>query len=351
MEANKKIRVIFLYPELAAYMLACLEYLATAHQVEILIFRYDLNNEAPFQFKAHERIEVIEKSKLNSKEILKKCSDFSPDVILSAGWTDKDYRVVSKEFYQKGTPVLLGFDNPWKGTIKQRVATMISSFFLKPYYSHVWCSGVRQYEYARRLKFPQEKIITGVYCADTSLFKVDKNDKRTSPKTILYAGRFLDWKGVRELYQGFKELKEEFPNDWKLLMYGRGELKEELSETEEIEINDFIQPEELREVMQNVGAFCLPSYEEHWGVAVHEAAAAGCTMLVSDGVGAGTAFVRNGYNGYVFESKNKAALKSSLKNLMLTSDEERKEMSQRSIKMAEQITPELWSATLLSVLN
>ena len=67
-------------------MLACLQHLASTHQVKILIFRYDLNSEAPFEFDFHKNIEVIEKSKLSSQEILNKCKDFGPDVMLSAGW-------------------------------------------------------------------------------------------------------------------------------------------------------------------------------------------------------------------------------------------------------------------------
>ena len=48
---------------------------------------------------------------------------------------------------------------------------------------------------------------------------------------------------------------------------------------------DFIQPENLEKV-KNAGCFVLPSLKDNWGVVVHEFAAAGLPLIISDGVGA-----------------------------------------------------------------
>lgn len=312
-----------------------------------MIVRWPINDEAPFAFQFNKKIEVLEKADLTSQTL----SEFNPDLIYISGWVDKQYKKIALDFKKQSIPVLMGIDNPWKGSFRQRMAAFLSPAIIKPYYSHVWCPGERQYEFARRIGFSEEKILTGFYSADVPFFHNNNQEPLSRPKILLYAGRFLEWKGIMELYQSFFELKEETGNDWKLLMYGRGPLEKALKPTKDIEINDFIQPDELKNIMQNVGAFCLPSYEEHWGVVVHEAAASGCPILVSEGVGAGTAFVRNGYNGFVFKSKSKVALKEGLRKMIACSESERQLMGERSVELANRITPEIWSATLLSLLK
>ena len=349
MKEQSKLNILFLYTELAGYFVGCLNFLSENYPVSIKLVHWPINDEAPFDFEFHQNIEVINKGNLSDNELLDLTKKIDPKIVFVSGWVDKSYRKIAALERKKGVPVILGNDNPWKGNWRQRIACLISSFYLKPYYSHTWVPGKRQQKFARNLNFPEKNILLGFYSADVELFKKDQNQKRNLSKTILYAGRFLDWKGVNELYQSFLELKNESSNDWKLLMIGRGPLKSLLEPKADIEIQDFIQPSELRKIMQNVGAFCLPSYEEHWGVAVHEAAAAGCPLLVSDGVGAGDAFVKNGFNGFVFTAKNKPALKEALKKFINSSEESREAMSKNSIKMAEKITPELWSTTLMSL--
>lgn len=73
-----------------------------------------------------------------------------------------------------------------------------------------------------------------------------------------------------------------------------------------IKVYDFLQPEELAKVYQNARCFVLPSFEEHWGLVVHEAALSGCLLLLSNRVGAAKDFLSkdNGFtfNAYLLES-------------------------------------------------
>jgi len=344
-------KILFLYTELAGYMVASMNFLAKNYSVEIKIIHWQINEVAPFEFNFQENIQVHIKPEAIKKG-LEEAIDFSPNLVYISGWIDKQYLQAAKIFKQQGIPVLLGIDNPWRGGIKQHLGSLLSSLYIKPYATHLWCSGIRQYEFARKLGFDSKNILLGLYSADVELFKNDLQANRRQPKTLLYVGRFLDWKGVRELYDAFVELKEEDPNNaWKLLMYGRGPIKAFLKPTAYITIKDFIQPEQLKKILHNVGAFCLPSYEEHWGVVVHEAVASGCPVLVSEGVEAGTLFVKNNYNGYIFKPRNKQAIKDSLQSLMNCSENELNLMRKRSVKLSTQVTPEFWAATLMSVIN
>ena len=54
--------------------------------------------------------------------------------------------------------------------------------------------------------------------------------------------------------------------------------------------------------------FVCPA-NEHWGVVVHEAAAAGLPLLLSNTTYAGTHFLVEGINGYSFDENNYKDLK------------------------------------------
>ena len=345
-------KILFLYSEIAEYFMSCVRALAAKPNMEILLVRWKVNAEAPFQFQFPKELKLLTKGENSLAEISAECQAFNPDIVYTTGWIDKDYLQIAKKLRKNNPnlPVIAGLDNPLHDDLKKRLFSGIYGIYLRQFFTHIWAAGIRQYEFARRLGFAREKILLGLYSADVKSFQKENYDiPRKNPKVILHVGRFLDWKGVEELYQAFNELQQENQNDWQLWMIGNGPLKDKLSPTQNIEIKEFMQPKEVASLMKEVGCFVLASWDEHWGVVVHEAATAGCVMLVSDGVSAGGAFVRHGYNGYVFASKNKNAIKSALTQVMQKTPNELQEMGKRSVELARQITPEIWVETLLSV--
>lgn len=341
-------RILFLYSEIADYFLACVNTLVQMYDIHVKLIKWKVNAEAPFKFIFESRIEVQDKQHFSFKELNQTVTTYKPDLIFVAGWMDKDYLKIIHTF-DKRIPIVCGLDNPWKGSLKQHLATLLSPFTIQSYFTHVWCAGIQQYEYARKLGFKQEQILLGLYSANTELFT--HNNISIRQKQIIYAGRLLNWKGIKELYNAFTQLQEEQFPEWRLLFVGRGEMRESLPETDNVNIIDFVQPSELVNLFSKSSIFCLPSWQEHWGVVVHEAAAAGLPILVSNGVGAGTAFVKNGYNGYIFKAKDEASLKYYLKKLMEKKDEELLKMGNNSMELSRQITPEIWASTLMSVLQ
>lgn len=73
-----------------------------------------------------------------------------------------------------------------------------------------------------------------------------------------------------------------------------------------IRVYEFLQTDELAKVYQSARCFVLPSFEEHWGLVVHEAALLGCLLLLSNRVGAAKDLLcdKNGFtfNPYSLES-------------------------------------------------
>lgn len=344
-------KIYVLYSELAGYTMACMGRYAELYGGEMHIVRWPVNPEAPFNFEGIPGVTYYERRDFDAKGLIELGEKIQPDVVYSAGWIDKAYLKVARHFYKKNLPVIAAFDTQWKGLLKQKIATLISPFVFRRSFSHAWVPGLFQYEYARRLGFPRERILTGMYSADVKIFEevyqpsmARKAEKY--PHRFIYVGRYLALKGVLELYHAFREMSAEVDHDWELLLIGNGPLKDELEATDNIVLRDFVQPEELPQLAFEAGAFVLPSRTDAWGVVLHEFAAAGLPLVSTDAAGAITAFVREGYNGFLHERGNKDSLKAVLKQVIARSDEELLAMSRRSHELSKQISPDTWAATL-----
>jgi len=344
-------KVLILYSELAGYVLACIEALLK-EEVSVLLIRWPVNEEAPFQFDFDEKLQIYDRSALSRSEMEDLTGNFNPDLVLVSGWIDKDYLSLARKMRKRGTPVVSGLDNQWTGSSRQRLATLASPYFIKRNFDLLWVTGDRQYEFARRLGFPPSAIRTGFYSADWGRFdrayrQFHEAKFSSYPRKLLFVGRMVDFKGIGELCEGFLERAKE--SDWSLLLVGAGEYP--IPDHPRIELRGFVQPDQLPLLTPEVGGFILPSHREPWGVVLHEFAAAGLPLLASEACGAGDAFIREGYNGYVFQTGSLSSLSLHLKALFDKSDKELWEMGQRSHGLSQQMTPEIWAQTLISLIR
>ncbi|MEO0896477.1 MAG: glycosyltransferase family 4 protein [Bacteroidota bacterium] len=345
-------RICILYSELAGYILTCIETLLKKEGVKILLVKWPVNEEAPFKFEFDNRMTIIEKNSLSTIELANKIEAFEPELMLVSGWMDKDYVKIARDWKKRGIPVVSGLDNQWIGSTRQKIASMLSPLLVKANFTHMWATGLRQYEYARRLGFDRNNIRTGFYSADWKSFsqnyEVDMAEKKSSyPRVLLFVGRMVDFKGIGELCEAFLNINNR--NGWKLKLIGAGSFP--IPDHPDIEVSGFVQPSELPSLAKQVGAFILPSRKEPWGVVLHEFAAAGLPLIASDACGAADAFVRHGYNGYLFQQSSVPSLQTVLRQLMDLPNEELVEMGERSHALSRQITPEIWSETLYSLIN
>lgn len=349
----EKKKIIFLYSELATYFLACIEQLSKQADVEIHIVRWPVNKEAPFHFSLSGTIKIYDRKTYHTINQLQEfVSSIHPSVIYCSGWMDKGYLKICKQFKKK-IPVIVGFDNQWKATLKQRIAVLISPFKIRNHFSHCWVPGALQMEYAKRLGFPASNILTGFYACDFNFFYhqylANKQQKEKQfPNRFIYVGRYVQHKGIADLWQAFIELQTEQPNSWELWCLGTGDVKP--IEHPQIKHFGFVQPAAMTDFIKDTGVFVLPSHIEPWGVVIHEFAAAGFPIICSDEVGARTTFVENNLNGYIYASGNVAELKSAMTRIINSSAEKLNGMSQESVNKAKLITPEIWAKQLISLL-
>ena len=349
----QRIKILFLYTELAGYFLSCIKALSKVDGVEISIIHWPVNQEAPFQFNFPANVKFYPRENYSKTALKELVRQIMPDIIYCSGWLDKEYLQVCKQ-YKALIPVIVGFDNQWTGSFKQKLAVLSSTYTVQKYFSHAWVPGERQYIFAKKMGFEGKKILKGFYSADFSLFhnwylrnKVSK--KATFPKRFIYVGRYVEHKGIKDLWQAFMELKNEFPNEWELWCIGTGPLHHVAPQDSYIKHFGFIQPFNMEKFIAETGVFILPSHFEPWGVVAHEFAAAGFPLVCSNKIGAAEQFLSDRINGYLFHSGNIKELKSVLKNIMNKTSEELLAMGEISLEKASTITPEKWTETLIKI--
>lgn len=342
-------RIVFLYSELAGYFLACAEALGNHPDVtSVDIVHWPVHPEAPFKFSSTDHYTLHPKKNDNRKNLRKLLTKINPTAIVCSGWMDSDYNAVAKT-YQKRIPVVLTLDNWWTGSLKQRLAALTSPFFIQRRFNRAWVPGHPQIPFAQKLGFSGDSLATGFYCADPKPFQTIYERRKTAPpsKKILYIGRYIEVKGVKELWSAFIELSDEFP-EWELHCIGTGELWDCRPIHPRIIHHGFKQPHELTPHLEDAACFVMPSKKEPWGVVLHEMAIAGLPLLASTQVGAASQFLENGRNGIVFEPS--AILEAML--AFLSNDKARRASeSQLSHELGKKHTPADWSLTLLSLIK
>ena len=75
-------------------------------------------------------------------------------------------------------------------------------------------------------------------------------------------------------------------------------------------------------IIFNEGVFILPSLKEPWGVVLNEFAASGVPLLGSNVIGASSAFLINGYNGYTFDAGDCESFAQRLLQFINMNDDE-----------------------------
>jgi glycosyltransferase involved in cell wall biosynthesis len=340
---------VFLYTEIAEYFLACCNRLAEHGDVHII--RWPVNKEAPFQFDVNPRITLYSKPDYSQEQLQELVASLKPDVLVCSGWIDKDYLKISKNYFKK-IPTVMTCDTHWTGSLKQRLATVLSRFTLMRIFSHAWVPGNIQRTYALKLGFKADHIHKGFYSCDLAFFNEVYNQQRPQketqfPKRFLYVGRYYEFKGVKELWQAFAELQEEQPNDWELWCLGIGDLAP--AQHPKIRHFGFVQPKDLGTYTSQTGVFILPSRFEPWGVVAHEFAASGFPLLLSEAVGARDAFLQESVNGYAFNAGDVNSIKVQMKRMIAQSDGDLLAMGERSHALAQAISPEAWVKTLTGI--
>lgn len=131
------------------------------------------------------------------------------------------------------------------------------------------------------------------------------------PNTILWCGRFLDWKHPGDALCAAKKLHDQ-GYAFTLTFVGAGEMEAHLRVLTGqmgmencVRFPGAVKPAEVRQYMERSAVCLLTSgREEGWGAVLNEAMSSGCAVVAGHAAGSVPFLVRDGENGLIYESGN-----------------------------------------------
>ena len=343
-------RIAILYSNLSGYTAACQRALKERATAELLVVHWPIATEAPFDDGVYAHIDYrYTRDKHDTSSLMALVSDFQPDVVLMSGWMDSGYMATAKDQRKKGVLVIAGSDTQWTGSVRQRLACCVAPWYLHSAIDILWVTGERQRYLAEALGYSADRCWTGFYSCDWERFA--GVERELGNKAFLYTGRLIDRKGIRSLLSAYRDYQLQVKEPWALWTAGTGLYSKQIGEAKGVVDYGFVQPDELPELMRKASAFVLPSLYEPWGVALHEAAAAGLPLLASEACGAGVHLLRDGFNGYTFRSGDSNDLCRKLIRLSELGEDALAQYGANSYSLSKQYTPKLWADTLINNLQ
>ena len=345
-----QMKIVFLIANFVPHQIVMIKQLIKDYDVEIHTF--ETVPVSTFDPKSITKLYHYNIDFRNKKEILDLILNINPSLVVAAGWYIKEYVWISKNIRKKlSIPVVSYSDTQWKGKITQYINCLLSPFYIKKAFTHIWVSGIYQYEYARRLSFKRNSIIFNSLSCDFELFKTTPNENKKNyyPKNFIYIGHLIPLKGLEFLLQVWNTIENK--KDWTITFIGNGPLKERIGTINGVTVKEFLSQEDLLTELSVSGCLILPSYSEQWGIVIHEAASAGLPIICTDICGAAPHFVIDGFNGYKVKSEDVNSLKNALENIISMPEDKLLEFSQNSRMLAKSIKPEFGAANLMSLIT
>ncbi|MBO5643166.1 MAG: glycosyltransferase family 4 protein [Kiritimatiellae bacterium] len=274
---------------------------------------------------------VDEKEKIDTVKLLGEI----PSCLFSSGWSVASFNYIAKEVKRAGGKVILQNDILFKYSLIDILKIIRFRLFIRHRYDAFFVPGEASARAMRIYGIRRQRIIQGVYAADDSLFS-DGDDILSRPKKMIYVGQFCERKNVLGLSEAFCAAGGP-ENGWTLELYGCGPLKDALCKINPaIKVHEFLQPKDLSNVYKNARCFALASFEEPWGVVVHEAALSGCVLLLSDRVGASEDLLTL-ENGVLFDPCSKKSMVSAMQKVFRMDDRDLELAHDSSIQVAKKI--------------
>jgi len=346
-------KILYLYAEVLGYTMATIQALVN-DGAEVHVVHWDHKKLTAYQHPAMDGVHFYRRSEMTVEAICTLARNLSPNITVVSGWMDKGYLSVARILRNNNLPVAMGLDGQWLPSLRQFVASLAGRMgYFSRYFSHAWVAGVYQYEYARKLGFDKNSIVYDLLSADIMLFNqayasTKEHKKIAYPHRFLFVGRLEPIKGLDVLMAAWALLSE-VRADWDFHLVGDGSLKPMLASVPGIVLKPFMQPDLLIQEVKQAGCFVLPSRGEPWGVVVHEFAAAGMPLIVSNVVGAASTFLINGFNGFTFLVNDNESLAKKMLAIIESSDAELLLMAQRSHQLGQKITPDTSAGNLLAI--
>lgn len=154
--------------------------------------------------------------------------------------------------------------------------------------------------------------------------QTDQAITHTNSKTVVYVGRLVYAKGVQDLLDAFRQVKQQVP-EAQLFIAGDGDYKLTLKRqaTPEVMFLGTLTQEQVASLLATASVFVHPSYSEGQPSAVAEASAIGLPVIASNVGGTGE-LVEDGVTGYLVPPQDRQILADRIMTLLTDIDKARR---------------------------
>ncbi|MDB2369497.1 glycosyltransferase [Planktomarina temperata] len=273
------------------------------------------------------------------------------NLVIITGWSHKTWIKIIAEVKKKnpGLKVCLSVDNNLRKTFRQRIGKYYFKFFISSIADFYFVAGRSSFDLLKFFDVPDEKIFFGYYGSYSKLYYPQGLNDRHG---FVFVGQKIERKGIDTLRQAYKLYKSELNGRQCLKVVGgseRGSL-DDLVEHGYSETG-FLQPQDTAKVLSQSKTLILPSRVEHWGTIVCEAAACGCSLLLSDKIGSRLDMLLPGVNGFSFHVGDIRGLANSMKKFDQLPNFWHLTSSEASISLASAFDERAYCAAVVSMLE
>lgn len=188
-------------------------------------------------------------------------------------------------------------------------------------------SAYSSWDFNRLGVFKNKAYKWGYFPVTKEYKDVDALIKNKEKNSILWCGRFIEWKHPEYAIEVAKKLKED-GYDFSLNVIGTGELDNLLKETaiknglvNNVKFLGSMKPTEVREIMEKSSIYLFTSDKgEGWGAVLNESMNSACAVVTSHAIGATPFLVKDRENGLIFKSEDVNDLYNKVKYLLDNED-------------------------------
>lgn len=325
-------RIALYWPSVQDYVIAGAEELAArGHEVSLVIVGSSVSGH-------HNGVFFVGSDNWDSKA-------YAADLELFCGWhlpaITKYLRVRSAVRAVR----LLYFDTQWRATPRQLLRLPVARLRLTRTFDGCFVPGARQVEFAERLGFTHDRIMTGALTFHSTLFgtvPLINAGNINQRRQFVFAGRAVPEKGYDVVLSGYEEYRAEASQPWRLVIAGNATPRSGGHEN----YVGFVDHEQLARIMARSSCLVLPSRYEPYGAVVLEAAAAGLHLLVTDEVGARADLLHVGVNGFEIDPVDSHGVAQAMHRISSLTTSAMTAGSRASRQSAAAFTPTAWANSM-----
>ncbi len=211
--------------------------------------------------------------------------------------------------------------------IKTISACILRYFFASHKKLRLLCSSAFSSNDYKFFRFKKNQVYKWGYFPPRSSLSYDEIEKKKEQTSIIWIGRFIDWKHP-ELAIGLAEKLKSNGVSFKMKLIGDGPLLEQMkSKVVEYSLTDCVSTlgavstDIARDEMEKSEILISTSdHNEGWGAIINEGMASGCAVVGSHLMGSVPYLIKDNENGCIFESENTEDLYKKVKLLLEDND-------------------------------